>query len=55
MDNKLKKTYEKPKITKIKLDAKTAVLAVCKTSGKFGPGKTGCKTFLGDDCIDAGS
>jgi hypothetical protein len=55
MDTKPKKKYEKPKITRIKLDAKTAVLSVCKTSGVFGPGKTGCLTFLGDDCIDMGS
>jgi hypothetical protein len=55
MNNKPKKNYEKPKITRIKLDAKTAVLSVCKTSGVFGPGKTGCLTFLGDDCIDMGS
>jgi len=43
MDKKVKnkktqKKYEKPKIAKIKLDAKTAVLAACKTSGAFGPG-----------------
>ncbi len=55
MDNKLKKKYQKPKITRIKLDAKTAVLAVCKTDGKFGPGKMGCKNHLGNSCNQAGS
>ena len=55
MDNKTKKKYEKPKITKISLDAKTAVLAVCKTSGKFGPGKSGCQNHLGSLCNQAGS
>jgi hypothetical protein len=55
MEKSPKKIYQKPRVTKISLDAKTAVLAVCKTSGKFGPGRTGCETFLGDPCRDAGS
>jgi hypothetical protein len=55
MDNKIKKKYQKPKITKINLDAKTAVLAVCKTDGKFGPGKTACRNHLGSYCNQAGS
>ena len=55
MEKKVKKKYEKPKMTKIKLDAKTAVLATCKTSGVVGPGGMGCKTFLGDPCNQAGS
>ena len=60
MDKKVKtqktrKKYEKPEITKIKLDAKTAVLAACKTSGAFGPGGMGCITFLGEACSQAGS
>jgi hypothetical protein len=54
-NKKMKKKYEKPKITKIKFDAKTAVLAVCKTSGIGGPGGMGCETFLGDPCKTAGS
>ena len=53
--DKEKKKYEKPQITRIKLDAKTAVLSVCKTSGTFGPGTMGCLSFLGDNCLDAGS
>ena len=52
---KTKKKYAKPEITKIKLDAKTAVLAACKTSGAFGPGGNGCITFLGEACSQAGS
>ena len=52
---KTKKKYEKPKITRIKLDATTAVLAACKTSGAFGPGGVGCIDFFGDACSQAGS
>jgi hypothetical protein len=37
-----KKTYVKPEVTKIKLDAKCAVLGFCKISGGSGP--------AGDDC-----
>lgn len=55
MGNELKKRYEKPKITKINLDAKTAVLAVCKTSGKFGSGKAGCRNHIGQLCNQEGS
>jgi hypothetical protein len=55
MDKNEKKKYEKPKITKIKLDPKTAVLAVCKASGIAGPGGSGCETFLGDPCSSFGS
>ena len=55
MGNKIKKKYQKPTITKIDLDAKTAVLAVCKTDGKFGPGKSGCKNIMENWCNQAGS
>ena len=55
MDKNEKKKYEKPKITKIKLDPKTAVLATCKASGIVGPGGSGCETFLGDPCSSFGS
>jgi hypothetical protein len=55
MEKDAKKKYEKPQITRIKLDAKTAVLSVCKTSGHFGPGNPGCQTFVGDPCLDSGS
>ena len=55
MEKNKKKKYEKPQATRIKLDSKAAVLAVCKTSGAFGPGTVGCQTFLGDPCKDDGS
>ena len=55
MMEKEKKKYTKPEIKKIKLDAKTAILSVCKTSGYFGPGSVGCQTFLEENCLDMGS
>jgi hypothetical protein len=54
MDNKEKKTYEKPRITRIKLDARTAVLGICKTSGAGGPAAYGCEV-VGVPCDSAGS
>ena len=54
MDNTEKKTYEKPKITRIKLDARTAILGICKTSGAGGPGYFNCDN-LGAPCESAGS
>jgi hypothetical protein len=39
---KMKRKYEKPKVTKIKLDAKCAVLGFCKAMGKVGPTGTNC-------------
>ena len=47
-----KKKYEKPKIIKIKLDAKCAVLGFCKGS-TTGPGVPGCT--VGVPCPSAGS
>ena len=49
-----KKEYEKPKITKIKLDAACAVLGFCKTSGTVGPGVgggAGCTPGLPCDSV----
>jgi hypothetical protein len=37
MDKKNKKKYVKPQVTRIKLDAKTAVLGFCKTTSSAGP------------------
>ena len=54
MDNIKKKKYEKPKVTRIKLDAKTAVLGICKTTGAGGPGYFNCDN-LGAPCEAAGS
>ena len=52
--DKEKKPYEKPKITRIKLDSKTAVLGVCKTAGAGGPSGFGCEQFSAQ-CLDMGS
>ncbi|MCK4986913.1 MAG: hypothetical protein KAS40_15390 [Desulfobacterales bacterium] len=38
MEPKQKKKYEKPILTKIRLDAECAVLGFYKTGGKVGPG-----------------
>ncbi len=56
MQPKQKKKYEKPILTKIRLDAKCAVLGFCKTSGLVGPGVgggAGCSP--GTPCESAGS
>ena len=46
MENKKRKKYVKPEVTKIKLDAKCAVLGGCKISGDDGPTGTGCGSPL---------
>ena len=48
-----KKEYEKPKITKIRLDAECAVLGFCKNTGKIGPAVMNCT--VGTPCDAAGS
>ena len=53
MDNKEKQKYEKPRVTKIKLDAQCAVLGFCKTSNSIGPGVPNCAT--GSACNSQGS
>ena len=50
-----KKKYVKPAINKIKLDAKTAVLAVCKTNSVGGPSGVGCGPPVFSPCLDPGS
>jgi hypothetical protein len=45
MENKKRKKYVKPKVTRIKLDAKCAVLGGCKVSGDSGPNGSGCENF----------
>ncbi len=52
---KEKKKYRKPEIKKIKLDAKTAVLAVCKTAGSFGESGANCGPPVFQPCQDSGS
>ena len=45
MEIKKRKKYVKPKVTKIKLDAKCAVLGGCKISGEAGPNGSGCESL----------
>ena len=52
---KEKKTYVKPEIKKIRLDPKTAVLAVCKTSSIGGPSGVGCGPPVSQPCQGPGS
>ncbi len=55
MEEKEKKPYEKPKVTRINLDARTAVLGICKTSGAGGPVLPGCVDAVSDPCLAQGS
>jgi hypothetical protein len=50
-----KKKYIKPEIKRIKLDAKTAVLAVCKTTTGAGPSGHNCGPPIFQPCQDYGS
>jgi len=55
MEEKKKKDYEKPKVTRIMLDAKCAVLGFCKGAGGVaGPVLPGCLDALGS-CSSHGS
>ena len=53
MENKEKKKYEKPQVTKIKLDAECAVLGFCKTNATIGPALPNCQ--IATPCISIGS
>lgn len=55
-EQKRKKEYEKPQVTRITLDAKCAVLGFCKqvTTGS-GPALTGCQDALTAPCLTRGS
>lgn len=58
MEKKKRKRYEKPKVTRINLDAKCAVLGFCKTDGSLGPGGNGgntCRWSGGSPCSGPGS
>ena len=56
MEQKKKRKYVKPKVTKIIIDAKTAVLAVCKVNhGSGGPMNKNCHGGPGGICRDQGS
>jgi len=51
-----KKKYVKPKITRIKLDAETAVLMACKDAGGVGgPHNKNCRGGGGGYCMTQGS
>ena len=45
MSREEKKPYEKPKLTKVRLDPKCAVLGFCKTTGGRGPSGSNCRFF----------
>jgi hypothetical protein len=52
----MKKKYEKPEIMRIKLDAQTAVLSVCKAAAtEGGPTSASCGPPQFQPCEDAGS
>jgi hypothetical protein len=51
-----KKKYVKPAVTRVKLDAKCAVLGFCKqVSIGSGPALTGCVDALSSPCQSQGS
>jgi len=52
MEKKVKKKYEKPRVTRVSLDAKAVVLGFCKAESIGGPGylnhcnpPLGCKSI----------
>jgi hypothetical protein len=54
METRKKRYYEKPTITRIRLDARCAVLGFCKSNGRIGPGSpTNCTS--GAPCSAKGS
>lgn len=52
---KTKKEYRKPTVTRIRLDAKCAVLGFCKGPSSGGPVVSGCEDGFGSNCLDSGS
>jgi len=54
MEKGHKKKYEKPKLTKIRLDPETAVLGKCKNTGLRGPNGDHCGVPF-PICREAGS
>jgi hypothetical protein len=42
MDKRVKKIYEKPRLRKVHLDSRCAVLGFCKVKGSFGPRGNKC-------------
>jgi hypothetical protein len=54
-DTPKKKPYAKPEVTRIRLDARCAVLGFCKqVSTGSGPAMTGCVSVM-DPCLSQGS
>ena len=54
MEKDKKKKYEKPRVTRIDLDAKCAVLGFCMAIGSLGPRTpANCKLF--GPCLQKGS
>ena len=54
MERNKKKKYKKPKVTRINLDARTAVLGFCRTTGSFGPAVPNCGQGMAP-CSSVGS
>jgi len=54
MEKNDKKRYEKPKLTKVRLDPKCAVLGFCKNTGNIGPGVPNCGIPMAP-CYSSGS
>jgi hypothetical protein len=50
-----RKPYAKPRVARIVLDARCAVLGFCKTTAIGGPVVSGCEDAFGDPCSAAGS
>ena len=54
-ENQKKKAYDKPKVTRIRLDAQCAVLGFCKGVSGGGPAGAGCQDVFETDCQSSGS
>jgi hypothetical protein len=56
MKKRLKKKYERPTVTKVRLEAKVSVLGLCKRSDESAGGPVvNCNDLLGDPCETDGS
>jgi hypothetical protein len=56
MKKRLKKKYQKPIVTKVRLEAKVSVLGLCKRSDESASGQVVvCNDLLGDPCETDGS
>jgi hypothetical protein len=54
-DTPKKKPYAKPEVTRIRLDARCAVLGFCKGGSGAGPALSGCVDALSSPCQSQGS